>query len=80
MDWTNILMGFSVALTWSNLTYCFIGVLVGTLIGVLPGLGPSATISLLMPSTFYLDSTSAVIMLAGSIMGRCMADRRLLFW
>ncbi len=69
MDLSNILMGFSVALSWSNIAYCFIGVLVGTLIGVLPGLGPSATISLLMPSTFYLDSTSAVIMLAGVYYG-----------
>lgn len=65
----NVAVGFSVALTWSNLTYCFLGVLVGTLIGVLPGIGPSATISLLLPSTFYINPTSAIIMLAGVYYG-----------
>ncbi len=49
--------------------FCFLGILIGTLIGVLPGLGPSATISLLLPSTYYLSPTSAVIMLAGVYYG-----------
>ncbi|MFH1489887.1 MAG: tripartite tricarboxylate transporter permease [Pseudomonadota bacterium] len=48
-----------------NLVYCFFGVLVGTLVGVLPGLGPSATIAILLPSTFQLPPVSGVIMLAG---------------
>jgi putative tricarboxylic transport membrane protein len=61
--------GFSVALSWENLFYCFLGVLIGTLIGVLPGLGPSATISLLLPSTFRLSPTAAIIMLAGVYYG-----------
>jgi len=61
--------GFSVALTGANLTYCFLGVLIGTLVGVLPGLGPAATISLLLPGTFRLDATSAIIMLAGVYYG-----------
>lgn len=65
----HLILGFSVVLTWSNLFYCFFGVLVGTLIGVLPGLGPAATISLLLPSTYYINHTSAIIMLAGVFYG-----------
>ncbi|HBB17601.1 MAG TPA: transporter [Syntrophus sp. (in: bacteria)] len=64
-----LLTGFSVALSWGNLFYCFLGVLTGTLIGVLPGLGPSATISLLLPATFYLPPTPAIIMLSGVYYG-----------
>ncbi len=64
-----LLAGFSVALSWVNIFYCFLGVLIGTLIGVLPGLGPSATISLLLPATFYLPPTPAIIMLAGVYYG-----------
>jgi putative tricarboxylic transport membrane protein len=65
----NLEYGLSVAFTWANLTYCFMGVLIGTLIGVLPGLGPAATISLLLPGTFHLDATSAIIMLGGVYYG-----------
>lgn len=65
----NVGMGFATALTWANITFCFIGVLVGTLIGVLPGLGPTATISLLLPVTYYLDPVSAIIMLSGVYYG-----------
>ncbi len=65
----NLLQGFSVSLTPFNIWYCFIGVLVGTLVGVLPGLGPTATIALLMPITFKQDSVSAIIMLAGIYYG-----------
>jgi putative tricarboxylic transport membrane protein len=61
--------GFSVVLTWSNMMYCFMGVLVGTLIGILPGLGPVATIALLLPSTYSLNYASAIIMLAGVFYG-----------
>ena len=66
---SHLALGFSVVLTWQNLGYCFIGVLVGTLIGVLPGLGPAATLSLLLPSTYYINNTSAIIMLAGVFYG-----------
>lgn len=66
---TGMWMGFSVAMTWGNLMYCFFGVLVGTLIGVLPGIGPAATLSLLLPATYYLGPTPAVIMLAGVYYG-----------
>jgi len=65
----NIGFGFSIAFTWQNLICCFLGVLVGTLIGVLPGIGPSATMCLLLPSTYYLTPTSAIIMLAGVFYG-----------
>ena len=62
-------MGFGVAFTFQNLIYCFIGCLLGTLIGVLPGLGPIATIAMLLPSMYSLEPTSALIMLAGIYYG-----------
>ncbi len=65
----HVLQGFSVALTWSNLFYCFIGVLWGTIVGVLPGLGPLAGLTLLLPLTYKLDPASAVIMLSGIFYG-----------
>ncbi|MBI4633642.1 MAG: tripartite tricarboxylate transporter permease [Deltaproteobacteria bacterium] len=65
----NILLGFSVAITLKNLSYCLLGSLVGTLVGVLPGLGPVATIAMLMPLTYGLDTTTALIMLAGIYYG-----------
>ena len=65
----NLLLGFSVALTLNNIMYCFIGVMLGTLIGVLPGIGPIATISMLLPATFVLPPISALIMLAGIYYG-----------
>jgi putative tricarboxylic transport membrane protein len=61
--------GFSLATTTQNLAYCLIGAIVGTLIGVLPGLGPIAGIALLIPATFGLNPTSALIMLAGIYYG-----------
>ena len=60
---------FATALTWQNLIYCFIGVFVGTVIGVLPGLGPVPTISLLLPFSFTMDVASAVILMAGIYYG-----------
>ena len=66
---SGLLYGFSVALTWSNLFFCFLGALVGTLVGVLPGLGPAATVALLLPITFKLQPVSAIIMLAGIFYG-----------
>ena len=65
----HLALGFSVAFTWHNLAYAFIGCLLGTLIGILPGLGPTATIAILLPGTFALDPTSALIMLAGIYYG-----------
>jgi putative tricarboxylic transport membrane protein len=61
--------GFSVAATPINLLFCLIGAVCGTLIGVLPGLGPVATISLLLPATYALDPVGAIIMLAGIYYG-----------
>jgi putative tricarboxylic transport membrane protein len=66
---TSLMLGFGVALEPTNLLVCFIGVLVGTLIGVLPGIGPLGAIALLLPSTFYIPPESALIMLAGIYYG-----------
>ena len=65
----NLVLGFGVALTWQNLLYCLIGVSVGTLIGVLPGIGPLTTIAMLLPLTFNVAPVSALIMLAGIYYG-----------
>jgi TctA family transporter len=65
----NLAFGFSVAATFQNLGACLIGALLGTAIGVLPGIGPVATISLLLPLTFGMPSTTAIIMLAGIYYG-----------
>lgn len=64
-----ILSGFQVALTLSNLLFAFIGALVGTIIGVLPGLGPVATMALLLPITYNMTPEAAIIMLAGIYCG-----------
>ncbi|CAO3359040.1 tripartite tricarboxylate transporter permease [Azospirillum melinis] len=65
----NLVLGFQICLTWSNLGYCLLGVVIGTLIGVLPGVGPVMTIALLLPVTFGLAPSSALIMLAGIYYG-----------
>jgi putative tricarboxylic transport membrane protein len=65
----NIALGFQTAFTFANLFYCLIGVFLGTLIGVLPGLGPTATIAMLLPLTFALPPISSLIMLAGIYYG-----------
>jgi TctA family transporter len=65
----NLLLGFQVALTPFNALMCFVGVLLGTLIGVLPGVGPVATIAMLLPITFTLSPIAALIMLAGIYYG-----------
>jgi putative tricarboxylic transport membrane protein len=65
----NVMLGFEVALQPANLFFCFMGVLIGTLVGVLPGLGPVAAMSLLLPTTFHLAPVSAVIMLSGIYYG-----------
>ena len=65
----NITYGFSVALTVENLLFCFVGALLGTLVGVLPGVGPTATIALLLPVTFALEPATSLIMLAGIYYG-----------
>jgi putative tricarboxylic transport membrane protein len=65
----NLGIGFGVAFTFQNLLYGFFGCMLGTLIGVLPGIGPVATIAMLLPSTYALDATPALIMLAGIYYG-----------
>lgn len=65
----NLLIGFQSAVTLTNLLYCFVGVSLGTLVGVLPGMGPVATVAMLLPITYALDPSSALIMLAGIYYG-----------
>jgi putative tricarboxylic transport membrane protein len=65
----HLAVGFEQALSAQNLGFCFIGVLVGTMVGVLPGLGPVPTIAMLLPITFGVPPTSALIMLAGIYYG-----------
>lgn len=65
----NLMLGFESAVTLQNVFYCFAGVTVGTLIGVLPGMGPVATVAMLLPITYALDPASALIMLAGIYYG-----------
>lgn len=70
----NLAFGFSHALTLHNLMFCAIGCFVGTIVGLLPGLGPLATISLLLPLTFSIDTGGALIMLAGIYYGAQYGD------
>jgi putative tricarboxylic transport membrane protein len=65
----NLGLGFAVALTLQNVVYCFIGVLLGTVIGVLPGIGPVTTVAMLLPISFTLQPESALILLAGIYYG-----------
>jgi len=65
----NLLLGFSTALSLSNLFYAFAGCLIGTMVGVLPGVGPLAGISLLLPTTFGLNPTAGLILLCGVYYG-----------
>lgn len=66
---SNLLLGFGVAFQWFNLLMCLVGVILGTLIGVLPGIGPVATIAMLLPITFNMTPVTALIMLAGIYYG-----------
>ena len=66
---SNIILGFGVAVTPVNLFYCLLGVTLGTMIGILPGIGPSATVALLLPITYTMPDTAALIMLAGIFYG-----------
>mgnify|MGYP000909766541 CR=1 FL=1 len=66
---SHLATGFGVAITPANLFYAFAGCLMGTLVGVLPGIGPVATIAMLLPATYFLEPVSALIMLAGIFYG-----------
>src|SRR5919108_2511313 len=65
----HLLSGFAAALSWHYLIYAFAGCMLGTLIGVLPGLGPAAGTAILIPLTFSLDGTGAIIMLCAIYYG-----------
>ena len=70
MEFLDLLyLGFSEALSPTNLAFCLIGALLGTLIGVLPGIGPTATVAILLPITYFLPPLAALIMLAGIFYG-----------
>ena len=63
-DISNLMQGFAVALTWKNLIFMLVGILLGVLIGVLPGLGGANGVAILLPLTFSIPPTSAIIMLS----------------
>jgi putative tricarboxylic transport membrane protein len=65
----NLYIGFSIALTWTNIFYCLVGVFFGQIVGVLPGIGAPTAIALLLPLTFTVNPTSALIMFAGIYYG-----------
>src|SRR5512138_2718939 len=65
----NLLNGFATAVTLKNVYLCFVGCLWGTIVGVLPGIGPVAGITLLIPATYGIDPAGAIIMLAGIYYG-----------
>jgi len=66
---SNLALGFETALTPINIVWCFVGVLLGTLVGVLPGIGPTATIAMLLPITFTFSPVTSLIMLSGIYYG-----------
>ncbi|MEY3553203.1 MAG: hypothetical protein RL735_1551, partial [Pseudomonadota bacterium] len=66
---SNIGLGLSVAASLQNLVYCMLGVVLGTLVGVLPGVGPVTTVAMLLPISFTLEPTSALILMAGIYYG-----------
>jgi TctA family transporter len=65
----NLALGFATALSPANVFWCFVGVFLGTLVGVLPGIGPTATMAMLLPITFTFEPVTALIMLAGIYYG-----------
>ena len=65
----NLVLGFSTVFTPTHMLYSLVGCLIGTMVGVLPGVGPLAGISMLLQTTFGLDTTSAIILLAGIYYG-----------
>lgn len=67
--WENLMLGFSTALTLENLLWCFVGVLVGTVIGLMPGLGSTTGVAILIPLTLGMEPVTALIMLAGIYYG-----------
>ena len=69
MDLAGLALGLETALQPSNILICLLGVTLGTMVGVLPGIGPTATVALLLPITFNFDPIASLIMLAGIYYG-----------
>ena len=69
MDLSGLALGLETALEPSNILICLLGVTLGTMVGVLPGIGPTATVALLLPITFNFDPIASLIMLAGIYYG-----------
>ena len=63
--WSNLLHGFGIVASLQNLSWLFVGVVLGTIVGVMPGLGSLSTMAILLPMTFGMDPVAAVIMLTG---------------
>lgn len=72
----SILYGFQVALTPQNIMFAFIGVLIGTIIGMLPGLGPITAIAIMIPLSYGMDPASALILMAGVYYGAVFGGDR----
>ena len=72
---SNLGLGIEVMLKPANILFCFIGAFLGTAVGVLPGVGPLATIAMLLPITFKVSPEASIIMLAGIYYGAQYADR-----
>jgi putative tricarboxylic transport membrane protein len=68
-DFSSLLAGFEVALTWHNVGFMILGVLLGIVVGVLPGLGGPNGVAILLPLTFGMDPTSAIILLSSIYWG-----------
>ena len=71
---SNLARGFQTAFSLTHMLYCLAGVSIGTLIGVLPGMGPVATVAMLLPATYALEPSGALIMLAGYYYGTQYGD------
>ncbi|MDO5360186.1 MAG: tripartite tricarboxylate transporter permease, partial [Jeotgalicoccus sp.] len=76
VDWSSFLEGFTTAMSLQNLIFIILGGLLGTIVGMLPGLGPATAIAVLIPITFGMDSTSALVLLGAIYYGAMYGGSR----